>query len=260
MLTAQPIQLGTVQQMPAKTTAASSFPAQTPQQASLPSTPANSKSSVNQQPSASENTITNNIHQDAISSAAPVLPVASSQTMPVANTPNAAGTTVNPSSTFVPQVVKTGTSGVSHTSNIPPAGRGPVTVDARTQQLLTRIQSQIDAFKSKPSLDADAKKTLLQLQEAQQRVLNNVRNQAQAHNAPPGVMGAQPRPTNGLMGPGQPQPPTFMHPSPQFVRPEMLQSNIKDKQLIIKPGELRYMLSFAPKKLKKNNFEVTVIC
>ena len=69
-----------------------------------------------------------------------------------------------------------------------PTGNGQVTISPQTQQLLNKINEQIEILKRKQDLDAQGKKALTSLLQAQQHVMNNVRQQIQMYSqrAPPG--------------------------------------------------------------------------
>lgn len=163
------------------------------------------------------------------SGVAPVLPIATSQVLP-----SAAG-----------QSQSTGAPGVSTVgrprkpqpqSNM--LGTIPVAVSPQTQQLLTRIQHQIDAFKRMPSLDRESKKTLAQLQQAQQHVLNNVRSQLQMQQSGARGPANSPqflRPTNAGTA-GQQLPTANFTQSEQLLQQGAIQPNLGNRTLIVKPG------------------------
>ena len=228
VFTAQPIQLGSLQQVPTKPATASQPVPYLPQgqQSVASAAVASSTSNVGQQALSGQASTSDTQQQGVLNSAAPPLN-SSSYSTSATNNASLTATTLPPN-TFSPSTHKSSSTATTYQP------RHPVPVDARTQQLLTRIQNQIDAFKSKPSLDADARTTLQQLQEAQQRVLNNVRNQ----KATTAGTHQPARPSNGVMTGTNAQQPQFLHPSPQFLRQEVLQqSSAKEKKLIIKPSK-----------------------
>lgn len=234
VFTAQPIQLGSMQQLavggtPVSTAQHMSYAAPGAQlQAHTPLQPTtqNSQSNLSQPIQATDNAT----QAGAVNATAPALLLPTTEATSTASSSSSANQSVtNPS-----QMSKAGSG-----SGLSSIHKNLVAVDARTQQLLTRIQGQIDAFKSKPSLDAGAKNTLLQLQEAQQRVINNVRAQTQkpAH-APSASQQNRSCVGNGgtIMAP-MPQAPPFLHPTPQLLQQEVPQASSEPKKLVIKPGE-----------------------
>lgn len=102
------------------------------------------------------------------------------------------------------------------------APSAPVTVNPQTQQILTKIQNQIEALKPKAESDPTSKSNLQQLQQIQQQILRELQNQMQRTIS------------NSTMSNGQSQP------IPQGASPaQVLQHGaamVTAQQLIIQPG------------------------
>lgn len=98
----------------------------------------------------------------------------------------------------------------------------PVTVSPQTQQILTKIQNQIEALKPKAGSDPVAKNNLQQLQQIQQQILTELRNQMQKAMANAASANEQSQPVP------QGAPPAVIH--------QQSTSVVTTPQLIVQPG------------------------
>lgn len=143
-----------------------------------------------------------------------------------------------------------------------PSGNTQVTVTPQTQQLLNKINEQIEILKRKQDLDAQGKKALSSLLQAQQHVMSNVRQQFQmyAQRAAPGTQPRLPNPQQQAFGgqmqpagaasvpaplqpPGPPVPPANtaqpgMMQAPQMLQPGLAQlsASADTSKKIVEPG------------------------
>lgn len=230
IFTAQPINLGNLQQISGAPTAEQSQSSteqtslQQPMAAGdVPAQPASALGDLT--------SITQSILQDSessMNSAMPVLPTTSSHTSnshesnilsPRSETPttNPATSPTNNSNTLSPQA----------------------------QNLLQRVQQQIASFKKMGTLDDAAKKTLAQLEEAQKRCLSDMRrNQPPSANAggvrqPPPQALANRFPNNGTMMPVPNPQPALTLPSHVFNQAVIVQPTLNPKELIVKCRKYR---------------------
>ncbi|KAF6029789.1 hypothetical protein EB796_011887 [Bugula neritina] len=237
VFTAQPVQLGGMAPSQSTQVLTAGNHMQISNSQSLPAT---------EQTNDSVSNADSNIHTTAGNlGLAPIMPISSTgiNTMTSTSSSHFLPTSQTPTNSFHMQPVASSQSNTLNNSRRS-TNSGSVVVSPQAQQLLAKIQHQLQLFKRKPVLDEEAKKAYAQLQQAEHQVLNNIQSQLQAHRAgqDAGQMG-QPANQGAAVGfgavgpPGQPPPPqaSLSAQHSLLLQHGVTPSSANKSELIIKP-------------------------
>lgn len=190
VFTAQPIQLNNQPIQPAQTqgsTQPSLGPVVTAALAPATTTNPSTVLSQHNAPTATQTSATTNTIQ--------LNPISAASSQP--STSSASASTVPAPATGAPVPQQTAQIYLPNQYNV----QTPVTVSPHTQQVLSKIQAQIEVLKPKADSDAAVRNSLTQLQNIQQQILNELRNQM--HAVQQRQQSANQAPANPLVHPGE---------------------------------------------------------